>query len=429
MEKNNCKKNLCGNSCNCKKNKCKRKPCNPNFGITVDTQHIIHSVVPEFDYTKIPSDAVDIMNNNNVHPTAITVIHGYVPSQIKEVYGIDPILNRATGNKQIIALINAYGYPNAFSDLTTFCKQFNLSTPHLVTSLNPLPNPPPGTFNFMIKQMASNLQTDQGWSLEQALDIQWSHAIAPDASILLVQAVNSSFNALLSAVSYAVSVGATVISMSWGASEFSGESFFDSYFNINKNIVFLAAAGDSPGVIYPSASPYVLSVGGTTLTVKNTLGIYSRNTETVWFTNSSESTGCGTSLYENKVYQNNIPFAKRTTPDVAMDADPATGVAVYDSLYSSWLQVGGTSLSSPMWAGIIAISNQRRAALNKVPLSNKTFAQGVYNTLPHPTVYNSCFYDITVGSVGTLKASVGYDPVSGLGSPSMNGLLSYLDTL
>jgi len=401
--------------------------------LTCKTQHIIcPTPTKEIDFNTIPA-VVTEMNNNNVHASALFIIPGYVPQQIKQVYGISQVVNNVTGagtgKGQIIAIVNAYNYPSAISDLNTFSLQFGLPTPNLITTLNPMPVPPNGKFNIMIYKMSSSIPTDNGWALEQSLDTQWAHAIAPNATILLVQATNNTYNELFRAINFAVSAGANIVSMSWGSNEFSFESLYDKYFNINKNIVFIASSGDSPGVMYPSASPYVLSVGGTNLTIKNTNGVYSRNTEVVWYTNQSLSTGGGVSSYENKVYQSNInSFARRTTPDVSFDADPQTGVAVYNSLYN-WIRIGGTSLSAPIWAGIIALSNQRRLLLNKIPLSNKTLATCIYKLLTNPTLYSTCFYDITFGKINNNSATPGYDALSGLGVPKAPGLLAYLDTV
>ena len=118
----------------------------------------------------------------------------------------------------------------------------------------------------------------------------------------------------------------------------------------------MASSGDSSTVEYPSASPYVLSVGGTTLTLNSN---WTRNTETGW-----SGSGGGTSTIESEpTYQSSVQSSgNRTTPDIAWNADPNTGVAVYDSVryngHSGWFQVGGTSAAAPAWAGLIAIADQ-----------------------------------------------------------------------
>lgn len=364
--------------------------------------------------------------------------YGYNPTQIKQVYGISSI--PYTGSGQLIAIIDAFGYPSLASDLTVFSQTFNLPIPRVVTTLQQLKSTAPaGTFNLMIQKMASNIANDQGWSLETALDVQWSHAIAPGANILVVQAVSDSFSDLLAAVSYATNAGATVVSMSWGGGEFSSETLYDSYFNPNRNIVYVASAGDSPGPEYPAVSPNVLAVGGTTLEIKQTGGVASRASETVWYTNAEEATGGGLSNYETKpLYQQlalttkNDPKNKRGAIDVVFDANPATGVPVYNTYYNpgeSWYQIGGTSFSAPAWAGIIAITNNMRAAKLKASLSGTQIHNALYNLLTNSIDYNACMYDIKQGSSNGYSATTGYDLASGLGSPNVLYLSTYLSSV
>ena len=355
-------------------------------------------------------------------PKAPIILPGYTPQQIKQVYKINEIIG-GTGKGQIIAIVNAYGYPSLINDLSVFSQQFNLPIPKVVTSLDSLTQEK-GKFNIMIHSMAQNVQINNKWILEQSLDIQWAHAIAPDATILVVQAINAGYSSLFSAINYAVSMKATIISLSWGGNESSHQLNFDKFLNLNKNIVFIASSGDTPGVMYPSSSPYVLSVGGTTLNIGTKNNQYIRTLEKVWYTNNTSSTGGGVSFYEKKVYQQNISYTNRVTPDVSFNADPTTGVTVYNSMYSGWLKIGGTSFSAPAWAGIIAIANQKRNQMNKLPLSNEILSAGIYKLLDvnNKSLYAKYFYDITNGKVG-------YAPVSGLGVPHVNELLEYLSTL
>ena len=203
-------------------------------------------------------------------------------------------------------------------------------------------------------------KTDSGWALEESLDVEWAHAIAPGATILLVEASSASISSLLAAVDYAVSQGASVVSMSWGSSsEFLGETSFDSHFTA-PGVTFTASSGDSgPGVIYPAASPYVTSVGGTTLPLDSSGNLTAA--ETAW-----SGSGGGVSVYEpTPSYQSSIGAAGRSVPDVAYDADPNTGVAVYDSTaysgQSGWFVVGGTSAGAPQWGALAAIVNSQRS--------------------------------------------------------------------
>src|SRR5262249_31403185 len=156
---------------------------------------------------------------------------------------------------QTIALIEMYHDPHLTADLHTFDQQYHLPDPTLT----------------VINQAGG--QTDEGWALEESMDVEWAHAIAPGAKILVVEATpdsthNQDFQNLMNAVNTAGSTpGVVAISMSWGFSEFPGETSYDSSFT-TPGITYLAADGDNGsrgGVEYPAASPNVLAVGGTTL--------------------------------------------------------------------------------------------------------------------------------------------------------------------
>jgi subtilase family serine protease len=346
---------------------------------------------------------------------AATTPTGFSPAQLRHAYGVDVLKNQGAG--QTIAIVDAYDDPNIASDLNTFVTYYGLPA-----------------CNFQ-KIYASGRQprSNSGWALEIALDVEWSCAMAPAAKIILVEAASSSYTNLLNAVDVAVLKGATVVSMSWGGGESSGESSYDTHFAVN-GVTFTASSGDSGnGVEYPAASPDVVSVGGTTLTLSG--GTYGG--ETAW-----SGSGGGLSAYENEpLYQAtyriygipNDPSGKGGVPDVAFDADPNTGVAVYDSVsyngQSGWFQVGGTSVGSPCWAGLFAIANSLRVAVGETTLSSSGNAAYVY-TAAAAASYATNFHDVTSGtngSCGTLcTALTGYDYVTGLGSPQANYLLPAL---
>jgi subtilase family serine protease len=264
---------------------------------------------------------------------------------------------------------------------------------------------------------------NQGWGLEIALDVEWAHAIAPKANIVLVEAKSNSLGNLLSAVDTARKrSGVVAVSMSWGAGEFSSESSYDSYFTTpsgHGGVTFVASSGDNGApVSWPAISPNVLSVGGTTLQLDSAGNILS---ETGW-----AGSGGGVSLYESKPgYQSTLPYSMRSNPDVAYNADPATGFPVYDSYgysgKSGWFQVGGTSAGAPQWAALVAIANQGRK------LAGKASLDGASQTLP--AVYSApsgSFHDIVSGtSTGSpnYSANGGYDLVSGAGSPFSDTLV------
>src|SRR5271154_6856693 len=282
----------------------------------------------------------------------------FTPAQIRHAYGFDLITNQGAG--QTIALVDAYDDANAANDLSVFSKQFNLPA---CTSSN-------GCFRQLYSS-GRKPQANANWAVEIALDVEWAHAIAPQAKILLVEAPSNNLSDLLSAVDFAVRNGASVISMSWTSSEVSSERNLDNHF-VATGVTFLAASGDSgAGVNYPAASPDVIAVGGTSLVLDRS-GNYS--SETAW-----SGSGGGLSKYEYEpISQAQFPIANdihgtRGVPDVSYNANPGTGYAIYDSIgvsgYSGWFQVGGTSAASPQWAALIAITNSQRVAARKANLS------------------------------------------------------------
>src|SRR5258706_5232824 len=357
---------------------------------------------------------------NGVQPLASAGATGLTPAQMRHAYGVDSInFNGVSGNGtgQTIAIVDAYDDPTATSDLRAFDQAFGLADAPSFTKLNQsggtaLPGvDPAGRGN--------------SWALEESLDIEWAHAIAPQANIILYEANSSSYNDLITAAVNAARNHhkVTAISMSFGGGEFSSERTLDSYFTTpagHSGVTFVASTGDSgsPGG-YPAYSPNVIAVGGTPLSVDasgNYLG------ETAW-----SSGGGGVSTLEAEPsYQSAFQSTgKRSTPDVAMDADPNSGVAVYDSYDNGastpWVQLGGTSLSAPMFAGIISIANQGRVQNGLGTLDGRTEAL--------PAIYQASaanFHDVTSGNNGGFSATAGYDEGTGRGTPIANLLVSPL---
>jgi len=335
----------------------------------------------------------------HIKPESISISPlGYSPSKIRYAYGLDKI--SSTGAGQSIAIVDAYGSPTIQDDLDTFCSKFSL--PKTVVQIH-YPNGVPTT-------------TDSDWALETSLDVEWAHAIAPGATIHLIVSPNASNYNLLSAVKYAVNLGATQVSMSWGCNEFSSESKYDSYFN-HPGVSFFASSGDSgAGVLWPAVSPYVTAVGGTTLWFNCFGCVYS---EQAW-----SGSGVGTSAYVSiPSYQS--PFqtsTKRMVPDVSYNANPTTGYAVYmtkASILGGWTVIGGTSAGAPQWAALMAVVNSARKSPLDQPIS------ALYK-LGDPTIRTLYFRDITSGNNGGYNAGVGYDEVTGLGSPCCANLIPML---
>lgn len=326
--------------------------------------------------------------------SAAAVSSGISPNTIKSIYNL-PLGNVGSGT---IAIIDAYDNPNTEADLAVFNGQFGLPA---CTS---------GNGCFTKAKMKSKLSGNIGWGLEENLDVEWAHAIAPSAKILLVEAASSSGPDLMAAVSYATSqLNIVAVSMSWGGSEFSGESKYDSYFSGKSKIQFFAAAGDDGHASsWPAASVNVIAVGGTTLNLNTSGKLIS---ETAW-----SGSGGGVSKYISEpAWQQNYGIknssGRRAIPDVSYNADPASGYPVYDSYghtkADSWVVVGGTSAGTPQWAAIQAISKFTGATNLYADAKQKNSS--------------SYFRDILSGSNGTCKlvcvAETGYDFITGLGSP------------
>jgi subtilase family serine protease len=342
---------------------------------------------------------------------------GFSPGQIRTAYGFDQItFSNGTilgdGSGQTIAIIDAYDQPNIASDLAAFDATYGIADPPHFTKVNE-------------NGGSSYPAADTNWGLEISLDVEWAHAIAPGANILLVEASSSGWSDLITAINYARNqAGVSVVSMSWGSGEWSGETAYDSTYTTptgHGGVTFVASTGDSGSSgapEAPSASPNVLAVGGTQLST-DSLGNYL--SETGW-----SGSGGGISAYEAQPgYQKGVvtqSTAQRAVPDVAYNGSSASPFAVYDtSGYGGWIQVYGTSAGAPQWAALIAIANQGRALAGKAALDGPTqTVPGLYQ-LP-----STDFRDITTGSNGGYSAGVGYDLVTGLGTPLANRVVADL---
>jgi subtilase family serine protease len=325
---------------------------------------------------------------SHVFPQTSSSPTGLSPATIKSAYNFPTSLTAGAG--MTIAIVDAYNDPNAESDLGVFSSTYGLPA---CTTAN-------GCFKKVNQNGGTSYpRTDSGWSLEISLDVQWAHAIAPGAHILLVEAKSNSFSNLLAAEDYA-KTHAQYVSNSWGGGESSGETSYDSHF-VQSGVAFFVSSGDNGfGAQYPSSSPNVISVGGTTLHFSGG----SLSSETGW---SGSGGGCSTYETANSAQSSFSQYGqvncggKRATPDVSLDADPASGVSVYDTVryqgQSGWWTVGGTSASSPMWA---ARSADAGAVVN---------ASYVYGS-------NIAYRDITSGSNNGANCLVGYDLVTGRGS-------------
>lgn len=365
----------------------------------------------------------------------------YTPADFEGAYNVTNLIPYSQNAS--VAIIDAYGDPLIYQDVAEFDQMFNL--------------PPANLTVIPIGPYHPSLGLLTGWYIETALDVEAAQSMAPFAHIYLVIASNNG-NALFEAVDYVVSTDlADAVSMSWGAPEnLFAESgvyttypafilnypFADYYFALGaaEGISFFASSGDEGAfdatpttygaVLFPSSSPFVTAVGGTSLYVNVTSGsiefLNSTGTygyETAWSVSplygSSEvaSTGGFSSLFPKPWYQYGVVNGTfRTTPDVAADANPYTGFV--EVVTGQMMVIGGTSLASPLWAGITADIDGYLGM--KLGLINPL----LYSIYKNKTLYNMAFHQITFGYNGKYLAHAGYNLVTGLGSPNA-GLLAY----
>ncbi|MFM1992045.1 MAG: hypothetical protein RJA99_5002 [Pseudomonadota bacterium] len=385
-----------------------------------------------------------------IRPKAVST---YTPAQIRAAYGLPALPTSGTayatltaaqaaqyGAGQTIYVVNAHHNPNVAAELAAFNAKFGLpacTTRAIAAAASrPLAAPAARACDFsVVYTTAAGAMTstppayDAGWATEIALDVQWAHAIAPLARIVLIEASDASVGSLVNAIRLANTLGPGVVSMSFGGVEGSWTSTVDPTFTA-PGMTYLAATGDSGAQVnWPSVSSNVVAVGGTSLTYTGS----GARTEVGW-----SGTGGGTSAFVPKpAYQApGIPgldgVTRRTVADVAFNADPATGQYVVTiapgSSTQNWISAGGTSLATPQWAGLVAIANATRALTAKAPLgAPHAILYGPIASVPG--VYASAFADLTLGSHGscaTCTARIGYDSVGGLGTPNASSLVPAL---
>jgi subtilase family serine protease len=334
------------------------------------------------------------------------------PAETRHIYGFDN-LPTDLGAGQTIAIVDAYDAATIFNDADVFDKQFDTTLGGTTSYYSAYG----ASSTWLTKAYVNNVKPsgNAGWGQEISLDVEWAHAIAPQAKILLVEAASASYTDLLAADDLAVAQGATVVSNSWGGGESSNESTYDSHFKNATGVTFVYSAGDSGNQSYPAESPYVVSVGGTTLTHDSGYNFVS---ESAW-----SGGGGGMSAFEaTPPYQSTLGLARRGNPDVSYDSNPNTGFAVYDSTgprrQSGWLQFGGTSDAAPQWSALIAIANQERTAASKSALDGYTQTlPALYALASSNTSGTVPLYDVITGSNAVASAKPGYDLATGMGTP------------
>jgi parallel beta-helix repeat protein len=382
----------------------------------------------------------------------------YSPLEIRQAYNATSLLNEGySGTGVSIAIVDAYGDPYIQQELQNFSAEFGL--PLYNGTLHVIPVGPYNPENGIL----------YGWNTEVALDVEWAHAMAPNATINLYVAADSGdylFEAVLNATlgSNGAAYGVyhnNVISMSWGLPENDiGSSapmqpilglnypWLDQVFQMDAalGITAFASSGDwgaydqgsgqsSPygGSIYPSTDPYVTGVGGTSLYINTTSGYYqfpfanatgTYANEAAWSWSAAYLWGTGggwSTLFGQPSWQTGLGVlnnGERGDPDVAWDADPETGVLV--CVAGEYYIVGGTSIGSPCWAGSMALIDQK--AGRSLGFINPT----MYSVLNNSTEYSKAFHDITIGNNDPYTATKGWDPLTGVGSPNLGELAYYL---
>lgn len=249
--------------------------------------------------------------------------------------------------------------------------------------------------------------------------MEWTHALAPGADLYVVEAASPALDDMVAAADFA-STKSSVVAMSWGFPESSEVIKVDRVFDLPQ-VAFVAASGDSGhGVSYPASSPNVIAVGGTRLVIAQS---GQRQLETAWWASSG-----GTSSVEAKPeYQRALPLTNRGVPDVSFAAEPDGGYAVYATQAAEgWVVADGTSLAAIAWSALIALADQ----LHGSSMSSRYVLSRLYAALSDSRVYRPMFYDVTSGRNGACNtectAQVGYDLVTGLGTPIVPGLLDHL---
>jgi subtilase family serine protease len=316
---------------------------------------------------------------------------GLSPANLQSAYKLP---SSTAGTGQTVAIVDAYNAPNAEADLGVYRSQYGLSA---CTTAN-------GCFKKVDQKGGTSYpKTDAGWAQEISLDLDMVSAVCPNCKIVLVEATTNNFGDLGAAVNTAAGL-ADVISNSYGGSDAS-DATYGAFYNHPGKAITVSTGDAGYGVEYPASSRYVTAVGGTSLrTSTSTRGW----TETAW-----SGAGSGCSKYNTALSGQPAltGCAKRAVADVSAVADPATGVAVYDSTpyqgQSGWLVFGGTSVSAPVIAGVYGLAAN---------------AASVTNTYPY--AHTGSLFDVTSGSNGTCttakwcKAGTGWDGPTGLGTPN-----------
>jgi subtilase family serine protease len=342
-------------------------------------------------------------------------LRNWTPQQLRQAYNVpDPQAgSKPAGTGTTVAIIGVYHYAQAQPDLNTWAKRFGIT---------------PITLNIVNQ---AGVIRDDLWAMGTSIAVQMVNTVSPGAKVYLIEAKSPSQADIRTAMQTAVTLGADIISMAFGADETYSQDYGVPLFTSNAEVIWIAAAGESGYPTFPATHPNVLAVGGTTLSS------VSPRVETAW---SAAATGI--SMYEKMPSYQMIPSVRqrnttayRSIPDVAFSADPQYGVQVYSNGF--WYVTGGASVSTGLFTGIMALVMEARKAQNLPPLRQYP------NTTPelHNALYqlmsshggptnSTILNDVVTGSssAGRYPAGPGYDIATGLGSINVEQFVDYMST-
>lgn len=321
------------------------------------------------------------------------------PQDLSDAYKLP---SSTAGAGQTVAVVDAYDYPTAEADLNKWSQQYGLPA---CTTAN-------GCFRKVNQTGGTNFKryrADGGWALEAAMDLETVHGLCPNCKIVFVEGQTASIANLAQAVNTAAALGANVISNSYGAADSTSISAYNSSYN-HPGVAITVSTGDNGyQVQWPASAPTTIAVGGTTLTRDASARGWS---ESAW-----NGAGSGCSVQAKPAWQTaDTACSQKATADVGADADPNSGISVYDSTpyngASGWYQVGGTSLAAPLVAAVYGLAANASSTSNPASL---------------PWSHASSLFDVTTGTNGTCSTAVwcnagaGWDGPTGLGSPNGTG--------
>lgn len=348
------------------------------------------------------------LSAQSIGPHGLPPYTGYAyetPATLACIYGLvaasggckpDGFTTVATGGSRVIAIVDAYHYPNAQADLAAYSAQFGL--------------PAPTATNFQVVNLGGTT-TDDGWGQEAALDLQMAHAMAPNAKIILVEAASPSLTDMLAAVDKAGALvsaaGGGEVSMSWGSQEFVGEANADGHFAA-ANVVYFASTGDTVYPSWPAVSSKVVAVGGTTI---------ARDATTLAFLGENSWTSAGAG-YSRQIARPSFQPASvgtmRGVPDISAVANPDTGVWVRYTFANGsgpyWMVFGGTSVAAPVMAGIV--NNSAHFYASSTAQNAKIYANKAISSAFRASRTGDCGYH------HAYLVSAAWNPCTGVGSPT-----------